>query len=41
MFLIKNNADLLKAYGYVIDDINRLILEFKIILREQNKEYLD
>ena len=41
MFLIKNDNDLLTECGFLKDDINRLNLEFKNILMEQNEEYLD
>ena len=41
MFLFKTDNDLLTECGFLKDDINRLILEFKNILMEQNEEYLD
>ena len=41
IFLIKIDEDLLKECGFLKSDINRLNLEFKIVLMEQNEEYLD
>ena len=41
MFLIKNDKDLLIEIGFSERDINRLYFEFKNILMEQHKEYLD
>ena len=41
IFLIPNDDDLLKESGFLKSDINRVKNEFKIILMEQNKEYLD
>ena len=41
MLLIKNDSDLLTECGFLKDDINLLILEFRNILMEQNEEYLD
>ena len=41
MSLIRNDVELLQECGYLKDDINRLCLEFKNILMEQNEEYLD
>ena len=38
MFLSKNDDDLLNEFGYIKNDINRLILEFEKILMEQNEE---
>ena len=39
IFLIKNDEDLLKECGSLKSDIDRLNLEFKNILMEQNEEY--
>ena len=41
IFLIQNVDDLLKEYGFLKSDINRLNKEEKTILIEQNEEYLD
>ena len=41
MFLIKNDVDLLTECGYLKNDNNRLWLEFKKILLEQNEDYLE
>ena len=41
IFLIQNDKSLLKEIGFSKNDINRLNLEFKKILLEQNEEYLD
>ena len=41
MLLIKNDEHLLKECGFLKSDINRLNLEFKNILMEQNEEYLE
>ena len=41
MVLIKNDGDLLKECCYLKKHNNRLCLEFKNILMEQNEEYLD
>ena len=41
MSLIKNDKDLLLETGFIERDMNRLYLEFKIILMEQHEEYLD
>ena len=41
MFSIKNDVDLINECGYLKNDVNRLYLEFKIFLMEQNEEYLD
>ena len=41
MFLIKNDNDLLTECPFLKDDIDRLNLEFKNKLKEQNEEYLD
>ena len=41
IFLFQNDNDLLKEYGFLKSDINRLNKEFKTILTEQNEEYLD
>ena len=41
IFLIKNDEDLLNECGYLKNGNNRLKLEFRIILMEQNEEYLD
>ena len=40
-FLIKNDSDLLKECEFLKSDTNRLFLEVKSILLEQNEEYLD
>ena len=40
IFLIQNDDDLLKEKGLLKSDINRLNLEFKHTLMEQNEEYL-
>ena len=39
IFLIKNDLDWLQEYGFLINDINRLCIEFKSILMEQNEDY--
>ena len=41
LFLIKNDKDILKECWLLKSDINRICLEFKNILIEQNEEYLD
>ena len=41
IFLIKNDEDLLNECGYLKNGNNRLNLEFRIILMEQNEEHLD
>ena len=41
IFLIQNDKNLLKEIGFNKNDINRLSIEFKNILLEQNEEYLD
>ena len=41
IFLIQNDKNLLKEIGFSKNDNNRLNLEFKKILLEQNEEYLD
>ena len=41
MFLIRNDKDLLEECGFSKSDDNRLSLEFKKTLIEQNVEYLD
>ena len=41
IFLIKKDNNLLTECGFLKYDINRLYLEFKKILIEQNEEYLD
>ena len=41
VFLIENDVDLLNEYGYLKNDTNRLNLEFKNVLIEQNEEFLD
>ena len=41
MFLIKNDNALLTECGFLKNDINRLNLDFKKNLIEQNEEYLD
>ena len=41
IFLIKNYSDLLKECGFLKSDINRLSLQFKNILIEQNEDYLN
>ena len=38
MFMIKNDIDFLTECGFLEKDINRLCLEFKNILLEQNEE---
>ena len=40
MFLLKADVDLTQECGFLRDDSNRLILKFKIILKDQNEEYL-
>ena len=40
-FLIKNDVDILSECADIKGDINRLCLEFKNVLLEQNEEYLD
>ena len=40
IFLIQNDRNFLKEIGFNKNDINRLSLEFKNILLEQNEEYL-
>ena len=40
MFLIKNDLDLLNEFSFLKNDINRLSLEFRNILMEQNEVYL-
>ena len=40
IFLIENDKNLIKEIGFSKNDINRLNLEFKNILIEQNEEYL-
>ena len=39
VFLVKNDVDLLKEYGFL--NINRLNEEYKEIFIEQNEEFLD
>ena len=39
LFLIKNDNALLTECGFLKDDINHLILDFKNKLMEQNEEY--
>ena len=39
IFSIKNDAGLLKGCGFLKNDINQIILEFKNILMEENEEY--
>ena len=41
MFLIKDDKNLLKEVGFSKKDINLLSLEFKNILLEEYKNYLD
>ena len=41
IFLIQSDKNLLKEIGFTKNDINRLNLEFKKRLFEQNEEYLD
>ena len=40
IFLMKNDEDLIKEFGFLKSDINRLNSEFKKLLMEQNEEYL-
>ena len=40
MFLFKNDFDFLKECGFLKNDISSLNKEFKIILMEENEEYL-
>ena len=39
--LFQTDKDLLEETGFSKNDINRLNLEFKILLLEQNEQYLD
>ena len=41
IYFIQNDKNLLHEIGFTKNDINRLNLEFKNILIEQNEEYLD
>ena len=41
MFLIKYDVDLLTECGFFKSDINRLHLEYKNILMQENEENLD
>ena len=41
MFLIKNDVAILHECGCLKDDIIRLRMGFKNILKEQNEEHLD
>ena len=41
IFLIKNDNYILKEVGFIENDINRLSLEFRMVLIEQHEEYLD
>ena len=41
MFLIKNDVDLINACGFLRNDINRLNIQFKNLLMEQNEEDLN
>ena len=41
LFLFKNDVDSLVAPALSENDINRLSLDYKNILREQHEEYLD
>ena len=41
MILIKNDENLLKEFGYLKSDINRLNSELKNVLLEQKENYLD
>ena len=41
VFLIKNDADLLRECGFLNSDSNILNLEFENIWMEQNEDYLD
>ena len=40
LFLIENDSDLLKEYGFFKSDVNSLSLEMKKKLLEQNEDYL-
>ena len=41
IYLIENDGDLLNEGGFLKNDFNRLCLEFKNFLMEQNQEYLE
>ena len=41
MFLVQNDYDLLKECGFLKNDINSLIKDFKNVLIEQNEDYLE
>ena len=41
IILIQNDKNLLNEVGFSKNDINRLNIEFKNILLEQNEKYLD
>ena len=41
IFVYKDDKNLLKECGFLKSDINRLNLEFKTILKEQNVKYLE
>ena len=41
IFLIKNDMNFLRETGFSEHDINRLNLQFKNLLTEQDEEYLD
>ena len=41
LFLIINDADSLKEWGFLKNDINRLDKEFKNVLMQQNEEHFD
>ena len=41
IFLIQNDKNLLQEIGFSKNDINRLNIEFKNILLEQNEELMD
>ena len=41
LFLVKSDSDLLNDCRFLKNDVGRVTLKFKIILMEQNEEYLD
>ena len=41
MFIIKNDVDLLKAYGFLNNDFNRLFQELEKILNEQSEYWFE
>ena len=41
LFVTRTDVDFLNECGFLKVDINRLCLEFKTIVLEQNEEYLD